>query len=465
MRGVSDDVEDMEEEDQEYGKRPSGAVKDMEHLDEMPRSGLPNTTFRTTDSNSHLLGARDLGQYRQLRQSSSPPLASLPGSPECAPHAGPSRTQRTPSLPREFAPASPVLTRASSPAVPELPSLPGSPQPMNGNAYFQNLLDLEPDDDFELDEILDEHQRDYQYDEDDVNFGLPPDDEDEDPPEGLGHLVGIGAAPEVEPEPKPEPEPDDPNEPEDNAGIPAFNEPKPIRNMYINAYLQKSKYHANENAIKDFVSSFEESFSAHPDIGPADLARMARTIGTIERRLGLSSRDLITTYTVCPGCSKHYSPGYIANSRDPDCVADGCDGVLYTDKILSTGATKRVSTRTFPFASLISWIRRMLARDRIAKLLQSWRTPNDRQLGPLISPDAWYEGVDPNKPLEDISHGHGWRSRPAGIHQVIDDVRGIISDENLLEPPIRFSSLPYGLSLSMNVDWYAHLVAVIIYFS
>ncbi|KAF8595180.1 hypothetical protein BDV93DRAFT_481245 [Ceratobasidium sp. AG-I] len=224
--------------------------------------------------------------------------------------------------------------------------------------------------------------------------------------------------------------------------------------MYINAFVQKTLHHATHKSLKHFISSFEESFASHPDIDAMDLARMARTIGTVEKRLGLSTKDLITTFTLCPACSKRYSPAYIAASNNATCTMDGCDGVLYSDKVLASGERKRTSTRTFPYASPINWIRRMLARDGIARLVQAWRKPEDENFGPPVTAEDWNHGVNRDEPLGDIMDGWGWRSRPAGVQRVVDPVTGRVTDQTVLNPPMRFSSLPFGLSLSMNVDWY-----------
>lgn len=223
--------------------------------------------------------------------------------------------------------------------------------------------------------------------------------------------------------------------------------------MYLQAYLQKSKHHSSLKALKDFVSAFEESFSVNPHINAEELARMARTMGTIKRRLGLSTSDLITTYTSCPTCFKRFSPEFIAGSDNPICTRDGCTGILYADKLLSTGKVKKNSTLTFLFASPVAWIQRMVTRDGIPELLQVWRQPQDQQLGPPVSQQEWYNSINLNSPLEDIVDGFGWRERSAGVQRVFNPDTGALSDQFQLDPPIRFCSLPFGLSLSMNVDW------------
>ncbi|QRW04041.1 hypothetical protein RhiLY_03040 [Ceratobasidium sp. AG-Ba] len=178
---------------------------------------------------------------------------------------------------------------------------------------------------------------------------------------------------------------------------------------------------------------------------------MAQTIRTAEKRLGLSTRDIITTYTLCPVCHRRYDHSYIATAQEDTCVNIGCTGILFTEKVLATGERRRVSNLTYPTGSIIAWLKRMFLQPGIAELMQSWRTraEDTEEFTRPISADEWLEACDPNEPLGDISEGYAWRERHAGLREG----GNLVYDDTELDPPVRFSSLPFGISLSMNTDW------------
>ncbi|EUC60582.1 hypothetical protein RSOL_352530, partial [Rhizoctonia solani AG-3 Rhs1AP] len=151
----------------------------------------------------------------------------------------------------------------------------------------------------ELDEIL--------YDE---NFGLPGGD---DYP--LANEQPMFQYPvDEEPNEEPDGEPDA----EDNPGAQytAFQEPALIRNAYIDAFIQKSMYGATQRALKHQLKSNRRTLTTHPDIQVEDIARMAQSISTVEKRLGVDADRFITTYTLCPACKRRYSPEYIEEAVD-----------------------------------------------------------------------------------------------------------------------------------------------------
>ncbi|QRW08695.1 hypothetical protein RhiLY_07694 [Ceratobasidium sp. AG-Ba] len=326
-------------------------------------------------------------------------------------------------------------SRSGSPS--ELPSLPGSPQLQNDNVYFRDLIEPPDIENEVLLGILDD-QFQNRLDDDDKNnenLGLPPGDgtDNNDDPDQLNaqdfyDMLQAGLDEDLEND---EDDPDNPIMPLDNAAFPAFNEPDPICNMYISAFLQRSKHRSSSNSIKNFISSFDKSFSRDPEIGANDLARIARTIRTVERRLGLDTKDLVTTFTLCP------------NVRSATCPL----------KLLALTILNVYRKDAWVNCTLTCWLRRMLAQDGLAKLTQAWRKPHDQRPGPPISKEEWARNVDGTQPLEDITDGFGWRARAAGVNRIIDPNTGTATDQNMVDPPLRFSSLPFGLSLSMNVDW------------
>ncbi|QRV79872.1 Transposase family tnp2 [Ceratobasidium sp. AG-Ba] len=243
-------------------------------------------------------------------------------------------------------------SRSGSPS--ELPSLPGSPQLQNDNVYFRDLIEPPDIENEVLLGILDD-QFQNRLDDDDKNnenLGLPPGDgtDNNDDPDQLNaqdfyDMLQAGLDEDLEND---EDDPDNPIMPLDNAAFPAFNEPDPICNMYISAFLQRSKHRSSSNSIKNFISSFDKSFSRDPEIGANDLARIARTIRTVERRLGLDTKDLVTTFTLCPKCQKRYLPTQIASSDNPQCVSEGCMGELYTNMLVETHACSGWTGKTNP---------------------------------------------------------------------------------------------------------------------
>ncbi|KAG8698413.1 hypothetical protein FRC08_005926 [Ceratobasidium sp. 394] len=289
---------------------------------------------------------------------------------------------------------------------------------------------------------------------DGINFGLPGADEDMD------ELPRFHFDEELE-----EPAGNDPG---DDTGsghdaepdFAAFEEPGVIQNAYVDAFVQKTRFHATHEALKHQLKSARRTISANPDISQDGIDKMAQTMRTAEKRLGLSTSNVIKTYTLCPVCKRRYDPAYIADADQLTCINDGCIGVLFTNKILASGDQRRVSNSTYPVGSLKAWLQRVLLQPGMAELLQNWRTgPDDHEeMVAPISADEWKAVLDENAALGDIPPGYAWRERHAAMERVSfepDEVGGrhMAWDCTTLDHPLRFSSLHYGLSLSMNTDW------------
>ncbi|KDN34883.1 hypothetical protein RSAG8_12070, partial [Rhizoctonia solani AG-8 WAC10335] len=281
----------------------------------------------------------------------------------------------------------------------------------------------------------------YQEDDDDVieldgdcfdeNFGLP--EGDDDPPTNVNERPIFQYPVDEEPNDDPDGEPD----PEGNPGAQytAFQEPALIRNIYIDAFIQKSLYGATQRALKHQLKSARRTLTTHPDIQVEDIARMAQSISTVEKRLGVDTDRFITTYNLCPVCKRRYSPEYIDEAVDNRCLNAGCTGVLFLTRRLASGSQRRVSNLTYPFASPIAWIRHVLNLPGAAELVQSWRNkPGDRDgLSAPTSSREWMEDLDINRPLTDISDGWGWRSTEAKLQRLWDPITRSVSDETTKE--------------------------------
>lgn len=305
--------------------------------------------------------------------------------------------------------------------------------------FFDNVDELDDADGDNLNENI--------YNE---NFGLPDGEDEEDHPQ---FQFPLDEGLDLEPEPEPDDDAGDEEGPD--ALCEAFQEHELIRNAYIDAFVQNVVYGATHRAFTHMLKSSRRTIAAHPNVSAEDLAKMAQTIRTAEKRLGVNNDSMITTYTLCPNCWRLYSPEDIITTENDSCLNEGCEGILFTLCTLASGGRQRVSNMTYPFASPISWIRHMLSRPGMAELIQNWRDDEngDRELSAPVSSSEWMQNLDVNRPLGDISGARGWRSTYAGLERHEDPNTGNVIDENVLDPPIRFLSLPFGISFSLNTDW------------
>ncbi|KAF8675480.1 hypothetical protein RHS04_06703 [Rhizoctonia solani] len=281
------------------------------------------------------------------------------------------------------------------------------------------------------------------------NLGLP--DEEDQP---------IDKAPvfQLPEDNKPKLPPDETNETNDpRAHYAAFWEPELICNVYIDAFVQKCLFGATHCALRHQLKTACCTLSSHPEIHKDDLVRMAQTIGTVEQCLGVNTNSIITTYVLCPTCKRQYTMEYINEAKVDACMNTGCNGILFTTWKLASGSLQCTPSMTFLFASPIAWIQHILSLSGMAELLQTWRSKghgdNAGLLDPILS-HKWMEGLDENLPIGDISKGWGWREMEAGLEQLYNPTTGNVIDHQTIELPICFVSLPYGILLLLNTDWF-----------
>ncbi|QRV78265.1 Transposase family tnp2 [Ceratobasidium sp. AG-Ba] len=235
----------------------------------------------------------------------------------------------------------------------------------------------------------------------------------------------------------------------------AFNEHELVRNAYIDAFIQKTVFGATHRAISHQLRAACRTISANPNVPLEDITNMAQTIRTAETRLGVGTDAIITTYTLCPKCRRRYTPEHISTTDSDTCLNPECEGILFVVRRLASGGERRVSNLTFPFASPIAWIKHLVNLPGVSELLQHWRNDqSDHEVSRPIPSGEWMENLDLNKPIGNISDGWGWRSTSAGLERRIDPNTGHVYDNSVLDPPIRFVSLPFGLSLTLNTDWF-----------
>jgi hypothetical protein len=145
------------------------------------------------------------------------------------------------------------------------------------------------------------------------------------------------------------------------------------------------------------------------------LSHFARTLPTGEKRLGVSTDELIIYLFLCPTCWKPHFPAELARLESPDCQEPDCDGKLYTVKRLSSGAEKRAPILTLPFVPPECAIQRMCLQPGKVAQWQEWRGPDDGAGRKEPSKLKGYAAFpDPNKPMTDITDSWGWRAITSG---------------------------------------------------
>lgn len=133
---------------------------------------------------------------------------------------------------------------------------------------------------------------------------------------------------------------DDPDDVGDNLGVlcEALQEHETVRNVYIDAFIQKVVYGATHRALKHQLRAARRTIAANPNVPLEDIANMAQTIKTVENRLGVNTDSIVTTFTLCPICKRRYLPEYIATTDNDTCVNEECEGVLFTVRNLASGS-------------------------------------------------------------------------------------------------------------------------------
>lgn len=235
----------------------------------------------------------------------------------------------------------------------------------------------------------------------------------------------------------------------------AFYEDPIIRNIYLRAFVEATFNHATHESIKSFLDSHFKTLKSFEARGapPIDgLDNMARTLRTVERRLGVDPDEYIIYYFLCNVCWDRHHPDELNNLPCSRCLKDNCTGRLYTVKHLENGP-KRVPIKILASCPLIPQIQRIMLRPGKFEEFQHWRTAAD-QAGPI--PPEVNEGMDAhpdrNQPMSDIYDGWAWRAVQAGLSRRAGGEWGI-QDVDVAHINQRFVALPNGLMFMMNIDW------------
>ncbi|KAJ7318344.1 hypothetical protein DFH08DRAFT_714721 [Mycena albidolilacea] len=232
----------------------------------------------------------------------------------------------------------------------------------------------------------------------------------------------------------------------------AFDDHPAIWNAYIRIFVGAAFDGMTREAVKLILAGYEIAFKASSS-NINGLSDFARTLPTVEKRLGVCTDSLITYYFLCTGCWKPHTRQELAQLESPNCIEPDCSGILYTLKRLSDGE-KRTPALTLPFAPPEKALQRMALQAGKVAQWQKWRGPEDI---PGVREPVTLKGYaafsDLDKPMTDITDGWGWRAVQAGLERRRNG-KWEIKDVDVHELKLQFVALPNGLILQINIDWF-----------
>lgn len=237
---------------------------------------------------------------------------------------------------------------------------------------------------------------------------------------------------------------------------PAFYEDPLIRNTYIRVFLEATFNHATEESVKSQLDTHYTNFchmAARTGTEIPGLAKMARTLRTVERRLGVDADSYIWFNFLCPVCWHFYEPKDLATlPHDSKCIEEYCEGVVFTLRRLAHGK-RRVPAKILPTTPFIPHIQRILLRPGKFEDFQRWRCEGDEAgRAPPLQEMGWDTFPDPNVILTDIVDGWTWRATRAAMQRQVDN-DGSVVDRDVLNLNQRFVSLLLGIMVMINIDW------------
>ncbi|KAL1724248.1 hypothetical protein EV715DRAFT_268831 [Schizophyllum commune] len=242
-------------------------------------------------------------------------------------------------------------------------------------------------------------------------------------------------------------EPDNAYAPVEPASLPpTFDDDPAIRGAYVPTRAAlKIQLDGNYSAFQRLSES---------GIQLEGLDNFARTLPTVERRLGVSTDGFIVYLFACPTCWMTYRPAELLTLETATCSASGCDGQLYSLKRMASGKEKRTPNLTVPFVRPSSAIARMCLQPGKVEQWQLWRGAGD-EVGPITpSTSEGYDAfADADKPMSDVSDGWAWRTVMAGLQRRRNGTWEV-HDVDVHQLNQRFVSLPNGLLLQINIDWF-----------
>ncbi|KAJ7208732.1 hypothetical protein C8J57DRAFT_1610075 [Mycena rebaudengoi] len=236
----------------------------------------------------------------------------------------------------------------------------------------------------------------------------------------------------------------------------AFDDHPAIRNAYIHAFVGAAFHGMTHAAVANMLSGSHillKSADANGTNYPG-LQNFARTLGTVEKRLGVSTDTLITYFFACDICWKIHHPHTLSTLPSSVCDVPDCAGRLFSVKRLANKTEKRTPFLSIPFVSPETAIRRMCMQPGKVAQWQEWRGPLDdpgqREPSRLTGFEAF---DDPNKPMHNVTDGWGWRAMQAGLERRRNGTWEI-RDVDVTEVKQQFVALPNGLMVQINIDWF-----------
>ncbi|KAL7279486.1 hypothetical protein ACG7TL_007329 [Trametes sanguinea] len=240
---------------------------------------------------------------------------------------------------------------------------------------------------------------------------------------------------------------------------PAFHEHPMIRRAYVQAFIAVA-FHGGTHELAQYLLESSRSqlasFSLTSGYEIPGLARMAVTLRTAERRLGLDPDEWITYYILCDVCWDCHHPSELDSlPSDGRCIQEDCEGMLFQRKHYSDGKAHRVPIKVLATTSPTSSIQRLLLRPGKHAELNHWRRGPADAPGPKppIVVNDWVGSIDETHRLFDMHDGWGWDAIRAGIHRRQGGPWGV-RDVDVKELNQRFVALPNGLVLIFNLDWF-----------
>ncbi|OSC97862.1 hypothetical protein PYCCODRAFT_1428192 [Trametes coccinea BRFM310] len=194
-----------------------------------------------------------------------------------------------------------------------------------------------------------------------------------------------------------------------------------IRRVYIQAFISAAFHGATQELVKYFLDGQHQllsTLSQRTGLEIPGLDTMARTIRTVERRLGVDPDQRIIYYLLCDKCWARRLPSQL-NNLPPECLEAGCDGAFFKVKTASDSQKYRVLIKPLPTTSLFSEIQRILLRPGKHAELNKWRCGEDDapDAVPPVPQEEWQGSLDPLFRMFDMFDGWAWHAICAGLEQ------------------------------------------------
>ncbi|KAL7279548.1 hypothetical protein ACG7TL_005946 [Trametes sanguinea] len=242
---------------------------------------------------------------------------------------------------------------------------------------------------------------------------------------------------------------------------PALGEDSLVRRAYVQAFIAAAFHGATHDLINHWLNSQHQNFvsiSRRAGLEIPGLTEMARTLRTVERRLGVDPDEHITYYALCTKCWARVTPRELLALPYSACNEPGCTGRFYSTKATVDGKRHRIPLKPLPTTSLIASVQRILLRPGKADELNEWRKTAGDKVGPVphVPQEDWPGSESETYRMFDMFDGWGWRAVQAGLERRRGGKWGV-EDISSLEILQRFVALPMGLILMFNIDWFRGL--------